>query len=70
MTWEEEDLLQQRVDWTRADWSRWRASAAVARRAGLTEAGRGPTPEGVTAPGEVGIAVVWRVTADGWAAGH
>ncbi|WP_167533747.1 hypothetical protein [Streptomyces marokkonensis] len=46
------------------------ASAAVARRAGLTETGRGPTPEGVTAPGEVGIEVVWRVTADGWAAGH
>lgn len=45
-------------------------SGAVARRAGLTEAGRGPTPEGITAPGEVGIEVVWRVTADEWAARH
>ncbi|MFI2507101.1 GNAT family N-acetyltransferase [Streptomyces sp. NPDC018972] len=46
-----------------------RASAAVARRAGLTEAGRRPMPEGPTAPGEVGVEVVWRTTADGFRAG-
>lgn len=43
------------------------AGGAVARRLGFTEAGRGPTPEGPTAPGEVGIDVVWRITAAQWA---
>ncbi|MBM7436636.1 GNAT family N-acetyltransferase [Streptomyces sp. HB132] len=45
------------------------ASGAVARRMGFTEAGRGPAPDGPAAPGELGITVVWRVTADQWKAG-
>ncbi|MGW6688374.1 GNAT family N-acetyltransferase [Streptomyces sp. NPDC054961] len=42
------------------------ASGAVARRLGFTEIGRGPVPEGPEAPGQVGIDVTWRVTAEQW----
>ncbi|MFD6280128.1 GNAT family N-acetyltransferase [Streptomyces sp. NPDC060209] len=44
------------------------ASGAVAHRLGFMEAGRGPAPEGPAAPGEVGIDVVWRITAAQWEA--
>ncbi|KUL38713.1 acetyltransferase [Streptomyces sp. NRRL F-4489] len=44
------------------------ASGAVARRLGFTEAERRPAPDGPEAPGEVGIGVVWRVTAAEWVA--
>jgi RimJ/RimL family protein N-acetyltransferase len=42
------------------------ASGAVALRLGFTEIERTPVPEGPVAPGEVGIDVVWRMTADLW----
>ncbi|MEU6347289.1 GNAT family protein [Streptomyces sp. NPDC046977] len=42
-----------------------RASGAVARRLGFTEVERFPAPEGPAAPGEVGVDVIWRTTADG-----
>ncbi|MEW1656592.1 GNAT family N-acetyltransferase [Streptomyces sp. NPDC093707] len=42
------------------------ASGAVARRLGFTEVERVPVPEGPSASGEVGIHVVWRMTADQW----
>jgi RimJ/RimL family protein N-acetyltransferase len=44
------------------------ASGAVALRLGFTEIERVPEPEGPSAPGEVGIEVVWRMTADQWRA--
>lgn len=46
------------------------ASGAVARRAGFTEVARAEKSEGPAAPGEVGIEVVWRMTADEWADGE
>ncbi|GAA3506427.1 GNAT family N-acetyltransferase [Streptomyces prasinosporus] len=45
------------------------ASGAVARRLGFVEVGRAPLSAGPTAPGEVGIDVVCRMTADRWRAG-
>ncbi|MFE0580675.1 GNAT family N-acetyltransferase [Streptomyces sp. NPDC058874] len=42
------------------------AGGAVARRSGFTEIGRGPAPEEPLAPGESGIDVIWRMTADQW----
>lgn len=42
------------------------ASGAVARRLGFTEAARCPVPHGPATPGEAGIDVVWRMTADQW----
>ncbi|AQT70968.1 GNAT family N-acetyltransferase [Streptomyces sp. fd1-xmd] len=42
------------------------ASGAVARRAGFTEIERVPAPEGPLTPGESGIDVIWRMTADQW----
>lgn len=42
------------------------SSGAVARRLGFTEIERVPEPEGPSAPGEAGIGVVWRMTADRW----
>ncbi|MFF3276040.1 GNAT family N-acetyltransferase [Streptomyces chrestomyceticus] len=42
------------------------ASAAVARRLRFTEIERRPAPEGPSAPGEAGIDVIWRMTADQW----
>ncbi|MFE0632294.1 GNAT family N-acetyltransferase [Streptomyces sp. NPDC058864] len=42
------------------------ASGAVARRLGFTEVARLPDPEGPSAPGEAGIEVVRRMTADRW----
>ncbi|MEV5594563.1 GNAT family N-acetyltransferase [Streptomyces sp. NPDC052496] len=42
------------------------ASGAVARRLGFTEVERVPAPEGPAAPGEVGIHVIWRMTAERW----
>ncbi|MGI5248333.1 GNAT family N-acetyltransferase [Actinacidiphila glaucinigra] len=42
------------------------ASAAVARRLGFAEVARVPEPEGPSTPGEVGIEVVRRLTADQW----
>jgi RimJ/RimL family protein N-acetyltransferase len=44
------------------------ASGAVADRLGFTEVERVPVAEGPTAPGEVGINVIWRMTAERWAA--
>ncbi|MDF3294391.1 GNAT family N-acetyltransferase [Streptomyces silvisoli] len=44
------------------------ASGAVALRLGFTEVERTQAPEGAVAPGEVGINVVWRMTADRWQA--
>lgn len=44
------------------------ASGAVARRLGFTEIERIQVPEGPVAPGEVGIDVIWRMTADRWKA--
>lgn len=44
------------------------ASGAVAARLGFTEAGRVRAPDGPTAPGEVGIHVIWRMTGDQWRA--
>jgi RimJ/RimL family protein N-acetyltransferase len=44
------------------------ASGAVARRLGFTEVERIHVSEGPVAPGEVGIDVVWRMTADQWKA--
>ncbi|MET9875755.1 GNAT family protein [Actinacidiphila glaucinigra] len=43
-----------------------RSSGAVARRLGFTEVARVRLPEGPSAPGEVGIEVVRRLTADQW----
>lgn len=40
------------------------ASGAVALRLGFTEVGRARASDGPVAPGEVGIDVVWRMTAD------
>ncbi|GAA3733736.1 GNAT family N-acetyltransferase [Streptomyces tremellae] len=45
------------------------ASGAVARRLGLTEVSRAPAPEGPEAPGESGVRVIWRMTAEQWASG-
>ncbi len=45
------------------------ASGAVARRLGFAEVDRVPAPEGPSAPGEVGVHVIWRMTADQWQAG-
>ncbi|WP_412074867.1 GNAT family N-acetyltransferase [Streptomyces xanthophaeus] len=42
------------------------ASGAIALRLGFTEIGRTRAPEGPVAPGEVGIDVVWRMTAVHW----
>lgn len=42
------------------------ASGAVALRSGFTEVERTRAPEGPVAPGEVGIDVVWRMTAAHW----
>ncbi|CAM5305212.1 hypothetical protein SAVIM338S_00511 [Streptomyces avidinii] len=42
------------------------ASGAVARRLGFTEVERVPVPEGPEAPGQVGIDVAWRMTAEQW----
>ncbi len=42
------------------------ASGAVARRLGFTEAGRVKVPEGPTAPGEVGVDVIWRMRGNEW----
>lgn len=42
------------------------ASGAVANRLGFTEVEHVPAPEGPTAPSEVGIHVIWRMTADQW----
>lgn len=42
------------------------ASGAVARRLGFAEVERIQASEGPAAPGEVGIHVVWRMTADEW----
>ncbi|MEU2396365.1 GNAT family protein [Streptomyces sp. NPDC007369] len=44
------------------------ASEAVARRLGFTEIERVEVPEGPATPGEVGVDVVWRMTADQWKA--
>ncbi|MET9573833.1 GNAT family N-acetyltransferase [Streptomyces virginiae] len=44
------------------------ASGAVARRLGFTEVERVPAPEGPLAPGESGIDVIWRMTAEQWRA--
>ncbi|MER5371301.1 GNAT family N-acetyltransferase [Streptomyces sp. NPDC002722] len=44
------------------------ASGAIALRLGFTEIERTQVPEGPVAPGEVGINVVWRMTADQWKA--
>lgn len=44
------------------------ASGAVARRLGFTEIAHVPEPEGPSAPGEVGIEVVWRMTSEQWCA--
>ncbi|CAL9653016.1 GNAT family N-acetyltransferase [Streptomyces sp. enrichment culture] len=44
------------------------ASGAVARRLGFAEVGRAPLPAGPAAPGETGIDVVCRMTADRWRA--
>ncbi|MGW7638241.1 GNAT family N-acetyltransferase [Streptomyces decoyicus] len=44
------------------------ASGAVARRLGFAEVERIQAPEGPVAPGEVGIDVIWRMTADQWEA--
>ncbi|MEV0263260.1 GNAT family N-acetyltransferase [Streptomyces sp. NPDC050617] len=44
------------------------ASGAVARRLGFTEVERIRAAEGPVAPGEVGIDVIWRMTADHWKA--
>ncbi|MEU5807859.1 GNAT family N-acetyltransferase [Streptomyces sp. NPDC047718] len=44
------------------------ASGAIARRLGFTEIGRVRLPEGPVTSGEVGIDVVWRITADEWKA--
>ncbi|GGQ06378.1 N-acetyltransferase [Streptomyces griseomycini] len=44
------------------------ASGGVARRLGFVEVGRVPVPTGPTAPGEVGIDVVCRMTAHRWRA--
>ncbi|WP_351235042.1 GNAT family N-acetyltransferase [Streptomyces sp. NPDC002133] len=44
------------------------ASGAVALRLGFTEVERTRPPEGPVAPGEVGIDVVWRMTAGQWQA--
>ncbi|MFF0446022.1 GNAT family N-acetyltransferase [Streptomyces sp. NPDC004609] len=44
------------------------ASGAVVRRLGFTEVERIPLAEGPVAPGEVGIDVIWRMTADEWKA--
>lgn len=41
-----------------------RASGAVALRLGFTEVERIHVPEGPSAPGEVGVDVIWRMTAD------
>ncbi|MDT0343652.1 GNAT family N-acetyltransferase [Streptomyces litchfieldiae] len=45
-----------------------RASGAVALRLGFTEVERVQAPEGPVAPGEVGVDVVWRMTAAQWRA--
>lgn len=45
------------------------ASGAVARRLGFTEVERVRAPDGRSAPGGVGIEVVWRMTKDQWQAG-
>ncbi|MGC5345654.1 GNAT family N-acetyltransferase [Streptomyces sp. DT24] len=42
------------------------ASGAVARRLGFTEIERVQAREGPVAPGEMGIDVIWRMTADQW----
>ncbi|GGQ22641.1 N-acetyltransferase [Streptomyces virginiae] len=42
------------------------ASGAVARRLGFTEVERVRAPEGPLAPGESGIDVIWRTTAEQW----
>lgn len=44
------------------------ASGAVAHRLGFTEVERIQAPEGPKAPGDVGIHVIWRMTADQWKA--
>ncbi|MGI5526281.1 GNAT family N-acetyltransferase [Streptomyces syringium] len=44
------------------------ASGAVALRLGFTEVERTRVPEGPVAPGEAGIDVIWRMTADQWQA--
>ncbi|MGI5466174.1 GNAT family N-acetyltransferase [Streptomyces sp. CA-132043] len=44
------------------------ASGAVARRVGFTEVERIQAAEGAVAPGEVGIDVIWRMTAEQWQA--
>jgi RimJ/RimL family protein N-acetyltransferase len=44
------------------------ASGGVAFRLGFTEVERRQVPEGPVAPGDVGIDVVWRMTADQWKA--
>ncbi|MEV7394810.1 MULTISPECIES: GNAT family N-acetyltransferase [unclassified Streptomyces] len=44
------------------------ASGAVARRLGFIEVERVEAPEGLDAPGEVGVDVIWRMTADQWKA--
>jgi RimJ/RimL family protein N-acetyltransferase len=44
------------------------ASGAVARRLGFAEAERVPAAEGPAAPSDVGIDVIWRMTADRWRA--
>jgi ribosomal-protein-serine acetyltransferase len=38
-----------------------KASGAVPRRLGFTEIGRQPRSQGPTAPGEVGVEVIWRL---------
>ncbi|MDX3095583.1 GNAT family protein [Streptomyces sp. ME01-24h] len=42
------------------------ASGAVARRLGFTEVARVPVPQGPATPGEEGVDVIWRMTADRW----
>ncbi len=42
------------------------ASGAVPRRLGFTEIERRPAPEEPAAPGEVGVDVIWRMTAQQW----
>nr|WP_260328613.1 GNAT family protein [Streptomyces sp. Ag109_O5-1] len=44
------------------------ASGAVARRLGFIEVERVEAPEGPVAPGEAGVDVIWRMTADQWKA--
>ncbi|MFD7304577.1 GNAT family N-acetyltransferase [Streptomyces pharetrae] len=44
------------------------ASGAVARRLGFTEIEHRPAPEPLSAPGESGTDVIWRLTVDQWRA--